>query len=104
MTSSENVNSYVELEQQRAELQAQMDALTKKAEEVKALERDGAIAEVQKLVNIYSMTKNDVRLAKITKNSAKYLDPVTGISWSGLGNKPACFHGKDMTDYLIKKA
>jgi DNA-binding protein H-NS len=90
------------LEQQRA-----LDAQIADAHQTEAAD---AIAKVRALVADFGLTVDEVFNSKPTKakNSAgskvaaKYLDPLTGNSWTGRGKAPLWIADKDRSQYLIK--
>jgi DNA-binding protein H-NS len=90
------------LEQQRA-----LDAQIADAHQTEAAD---AIAKVRALVADFGLTVDEVFNSKPTKakNSAgskvaaKYLDPLTGNSWTGRGKAPLWIADKDRSQHLIK--
>ena len=79
------------------ELKAQMAALTKQAEAVRAAEFQSVVEEIRAKVVEYGITERDIfggkrgRPATRVKGPvpAKYRDPKTGATWSGRGRTPA---------------
>lgn len=88
------------LEQQRA-LEAQI---------ADARKTETADAKVRALVADFGLTADEVFNTKPAKAkssagskvAAKYLDPVTGNSWTGRGKAPLWIADKDRSQYLIK--
>lgn len=81
--------SYEDYQKEIAELQ-------KKAAEVRRGELQSAISQIQSLMKTFNLTISDlkhkegkVRKADKTAPVAKYKDPATGATWSGLGRRPA---------------
>ena len=92
------------------ELLAQQKSLEAQIEEARKLETADAIAQVRALVADFGLTADEVFNNKRPKSSStagskvavKYLDPVTGSTWTGRGKAPRWLDGKDRNQYLIK--
>ncbi len=104
-----------------AEIQKEMQALEAEAEAVRAKEVSEVIARIKDAITFYSLTPTDLfggktkasppkaaKAAKApkTKPAAKYKDPATGKTWSGLGRRPEWFvsataNGVDVTTLLV---
>lgn len=92
------------------ELLAQQQALEAQINEARKSETADAIAKVRSLVADFGLTADEVFNNKRTKTpstagskvAAKYLDPVTGNTWTGRGKAPRWLDGKDRSQYLIK--
>jgi DNA-binding protein H-NS len=89
---------------------AQRDALEVQITELLKGEHADAIVKTRALIEEYQLTAaelfNGVRKAKTgrvagTKVAAKYLDPVSGKTWSGRGLAPKWLTGKDKAQFLI---
>ena len=93
------------------DLIAQKNALEKQIAEMRKAEIASAIAQIKSLINEHGLTSDDifntgkVKAAKIKTNpaKAKYLDPVSGKTWSGRGINPKWIDGKNRADFLIVK-
>ena len=91
------------------QLLAEQAALEQKISEVRATERSEAIAKIHELLEENALTQGDLFPSKSstkagktkTKVAPKYLDPVTGNTWSGRGLAPKWLAGKNKEDYLI---
>ncbi|MGS0894747.1 H-NS histone family protein [Burkholderia stagnalis] len=62
------------------------------------------LLEVQRCVEEFGFTRQDVFPADaggIRKRRAKYLDPRTGQTWSGVGREPMWLRGRDRNEFLI---
>ncbi len=77
------------------ELMAQIEGLKRQAEDARKQEISGAIAEIKRIMNEYSITTEDLggaaRVGKIKRAGSgivKYRDPITGSGWSGRGRRP----------------
>lgn len=93
------------------ELQEQIKSLQNKAEEVRRNELSRIIAEIREKMHEFGITVEDLRrvegkLKPGRKASApvapKYLDPVSGKTWSGRGKEPKWLAGRSKNDFLIK--
>jgi len=92
------------------ELLAQQQALEAQIEEARKSEAADAIAQVRALVADFGLTADEVFNNKRPKSSStagskvavKYLDPVTGNTWTGRGKAPLWIADKDRRQYLIK--
>jgi DNA-binding protein H-NS len=96
------VASYRELLKQREAFQREIDAAQE--QEVAA-----AIEKVREIVNEYSLTPEQVfsqptgkRGPKLGTKPAKYRDPVSGATWSGMGREPLWIKGQSREQFLIR--
>jgi DNA-binding protein H-NS len=96
------VASYRELLKQREALQRQIDAAQE--QEVAA-----AIEKVREIINEYSLTPEQVfaqpnakRGPKPGAKPAKYCDPVSGATWSGMGREPLWIKGQSREQFVIQ--
>lgn len=94
-------NSYKELLQQRAALDAQIA-------QARQHELANAVAQVRALVAEYELTPEDVFPTAKPRNSnagqkvaAKYRNPATGETWTGRGKPPKWIADQDRTPFLI---
>lgn len=95
------------------ELQAQIAALQKQAEQVRKQEIASVVAEIKAKMAEYGITLEDLGATgksagrrKSTGGVVKYRDPATGATWTGKGRKPgwmveALAAGKKMEDFLV---
>ena len=94
------------------ELLAQKAALDKQIEQTQRDEKQQAIAQVKSLMTEYGLTMADLssrsapRAPATKKVAAKYLDKITGETWSGRGLQPrwlkaALAGGKKLTDFKV---
>lgn len=95
------------------ELQEQIAALQRQAEEVRQQEIAGAIAEIKAKMAEYGISLQDLGASPRRRSRAKaavgqprYRDPATGETWTGKGRKPkwlvdALAQGKNLADYSI---
>lgn len=90
------------------DLLAQQEALSKKIEELRQLERSEAVRKARALIAEFALTQQDLfggtrttQKDKPAKVPAKYRDPVTGKEWSGRGLAPKWIRGKDKAQFLI---
>ena len=92
-----------------SELQAQIAALQKEAEEVRKHELQDAINQIKALMDQYGITISDLggktgaTKRKTSQVKAKYRDPVSGKEWTGRGLMPKWItqSGKDKDAFLI---
>jgi DNA-binding protein H-NS len=96
------------------ELQAQINALTEKAEAARAAELEAVLADIRAKVAEYGLTPEDVfgrrlraprgsREKPQPKVAPKYRDPASGATWSGRGRAPMWIQGKKRERFLIKE-
>ena len=93
------------------ELIAQKNALEQQIAEMRHAEIAAAIAQIKSLINEHGLTSDDIfntgkfKATKVKTNpaQAKYLDPVSGKTWSGRGINPKWIDGKNRADFLIVK-
>lgn len=83
------------------DIRAQIQALEKEAEVLRAQEVEGAVQKVRALIKEYNLTLADIgktafgtgRMAKAGRKAygpkpPKYRNPATGATWSGFGKRP----------------
>lgn len=94
--------SYRELLKQREALQKQIDA-------AKEQEISGAIDKVRAIIAEYSLTPEQVfsrsngkKDPKRGPKPAKYRDPASGATWSGMGREPLWMKGQSREHFLIQ--
>lgn len=95
------------------ELQEQIAALQRQAEEVRQQEIAAVIAEIKAKMAEYGISLQDLGggtrrrgRGKATVGQPKYRDPATGETWTGKGRKPkwlveALAQGKSLADFSI---
>ncbi len=75
-----------------AEIQAQIQALTQQAVELRHAERADGIAQVRDLMDQLGLTVEDLQTGAARRKTgsvaAKYRNPQTGKTWSGRGRTP----------------
>lgn len=93
------------------ELQEQIAALQKQAEEARKQEMASVVAEIKAKMAEYGITMEDLESAvrgkgrrKASSGVAKYRNPATGEQWSGKGRKPgwlvqALEQGRSMEEF-----
>lgn len=91
------------------ELKAKIAELERQAEDMRRVERDGAIAQIRELMKNYGLTLQDLEVgSRKPKNkerssvAAKYHDPESGATWTGRGRAPLWLNGRSKDDFLIK--
>ena len=96
------MTSYRGLLKQREELQRQIDA-------ARGLEVAAAINKVREIISEYSLTPKQVfarpkgkRAQAIMSKPAKYLDPASGATWTGVGREPLWIKGQSREEFLIQ--
>lgn len=91
-----------------AEIQAQIAELERRAQEARATELAGAIAQISEIMATYGLSLEDLRGIKSksskTRQSvpAKYRNAATGETWTGRGRAPLWLKGNNREDFLIK--
>lgn len=95
------------------ELQEQIAALQKQAEEVRQQEIAAVVADIKAKMAEYGITLQDLGAAgrrrsraKASVGQPKYRNPATGETWTGKGRKPgwlvqALAQGKSLADFAI---
>lgn len=95
------------------ELQAQIAALQKEAEEARKQEIASVVAEIKAKMAEYGITVDDLSSSgrgkgrrKAASGVAKYRNPATGEQWTGKGRKPgwmvqALQQGRSMDEFRI---
>ena len=92
------------------QLLADRAALDQKIKELQIEGRKEAIAQALSLIDQHALKEQDLfpshSVSKAAKTSskkvaAKYLDPISGATWSGRGLAPKWLAGKNREDYLI---
>lgn len=91
------------------DLLAQKDALSKKIEELRQLERSEAVSKARALISDYQLTQQDLfsgarnsqKVKTVGKVAAKYRDQETGATWTGRGKAPLWIADKDRTLFAI---
>jgi DNA-binding protein H-NS len=94
--------STAKLQQMREKLAALQDQINE--EEAKG--RAEAIEQIKSLMETFSLTPDDLvtkrkRGPNKKKAVAKYQDPATGATWSGMGREPGWIKGKKREKFLI---
>ncbi len=93
------------------ELIAQKTELERQIADMRQAELAAAIAQVKSLISEHGLTSDDIfnngkikaPKLKAPKPAAKYIDPVSGKTWSGRGLSPKWIAGKNKADFLIVK-
>jgi len=95
------VAGYRELLKQREALQRQIDAAHEQ-------EVATAIEKVREIIGEYSLTPEQLfsqpkgKLgSKVGTRPAKYRDPASGATWSGMGREPLWIKGQSREQFLI---
>ena len=83
-----------------AELIAQRDALNAQITQLQQQDRLDAIAKIRELMAQFGLTTEDVAGGS-KKVAPKYLDPVSGKTWTGRGVAPSWIAGKDREAFRI---
>jgi DNA-binding protein H-NS len=92
------------------ELQAEIQSLQAKAEQLRQDEMQHAIDEIREKMNEYGITIQDLeggakrgrRATAGTTVKPKYRNPETGDTWTGRGKPPRWIAGKDKEQFLIR--
>lgn len=97
------------------ELEAQRIALEQRIEKVRKTERNSKLKEIMQMMELFGISLEDLTEAlkkkeqsKVKRNfAAKYQNPETKETWSGLGKQPTWVKkvladGKSLDDFLIK--
>lgn len=101
-------------EQKLDQLLKQQAELQKEIDEVRRVERAGALAKARELVVKYELTARELGVTSARRGTGtraavapKYRDPVTGKTWTGRGKSPLWLteaerQGKTRDSFLIK--
>ena len=108
----------VELQQQIEDYETKLNALRKQQEQERKGERTQAIAAAKELIKSHDLTASELGLSGkgATKRATndkrnvvapKYLDPVSGKTWTGRGKSPAWLTGqlaagREKQEFLIQ--
>ncbi|VWL89134.1 H-NS histone family protein [Burkholderia lata] len=88
-------------------LQLELGQVDLQLAQAKVAEKKAALATFREQVALYGITEQEVLSAlgyvptKAKRAAAKYYDPSSGRSWSGLGPRPKWLEGKALADYAI---
>ncbi|NML35494.1 H-NS histone family protein [Paraburkholderia antibiotica] len=94
------MKSYRELLAQRAQLDREIEVL-------RHAERTGVIEKIHAMMSEYLITpgeldeRRDRRRGPRSPVAPKYLNPITGQTWSGRGKLPGWLAGKDREQYRL---
>jgi DNA-binding protein H-NS len=91
------------------ELTAQIEKLTKQAEQAREKELESVITQIRQLMGEFGITAADLGLKAPGRgrrkagpaSAPKFRDPETGATWSGRGRAPAWISGKDRSKYAV---
>lgn len=101
------------------DIQAQIDKLKVEAEKLRTAEKGGVIGRIKEAIAAYGLTASDLGLvagagrlegarakpaAKSSVGVARYRDPESGKTWTGMGKPPAWIAGKDRAAFAIGTA
>ena len=89
------MNSLEDLLKQREELEL-------KIKSTRQLERNNAIQEIKRLVELHGLDPYDIFIDISLRVEAKYINPATGEKWSGRGKTPKWLEGKNRSEFEIK--
>lgn len=96
------MSSYKELLKQREALELQISSARRD-------EVTNAISQVRALIDEYSLTQQEVfsttrarSATSGTKVAAKYIDPISGQTWTGRGKAPKWIQNQDRSLFAIK--
>ncbi|HEF5874981.1 TPA: H-NS histone family protein [Burkholderia cenocepacia] len=69
---------------------------------------DSVLAEIIECVMVFGITERDIFQSDLTRTrkrrKAKYFDPITGSTWSGVGREPHWIKGRDRAEFVIDEA
>ncbi|MEX3943823.1 H-NS family nucleoid-associated regulatory protein [Paraburkholderia sp. BR10937] len=88
------------------ELLKQLEALQREIDAARESEVAAALVRVRALVSEYALTPAQVFGQMNDKGGskpAKYRDPVSGATWSGLGREPSWIKGQAREQFLIER-
>ncbi|WP_196788193.1 H-NS histone family protein [Burkholderia cepacia] len=85
------------------ELIDQQRQLQEKISEIRRSNMDEIIANIARAILTYDISLDEIRRAMMgqcsvkshLKREAKYMDPITGSTWSGRGRRPKWLKGKE---------
>lgn len=90
-------------------LQCELRKLDAQLAEARTAEKKAALTTFKEQAAQYVITQQEVLSAlgyieaKPKRTPAKYYDPSSGRSWSGLGPRPKWLVGKDLNDYAVDR-
>lgn len=86
------------------ELLAQKEALELQIAQIKKAEREDALRDARRLIDIFDLTADELfgkQKSAVKPVAAKYRNPETGESWSGRGRAPRWLEGRNREDFAI---
>lgn len=91
------------------DLIAQIEKLTKQAEEARTKEMQTVIAQIHQVMGEFGITAADLGIKessgrgprKTATAAPKFRDPETGATWTGRGRAPAWIAGKDRSKFAV---
>lgn len=102
--SSALESNYLELLRKKLALQETIDL-------ARRLEIDGVLAEIVRQMTAYGLSLDDIAKALYvgqvsgqkmrSRRAPKFLDPVSGKTWSGVGRTPTWLRGKNLDDFRL---
>lgn len=93
-------------------LLAQREELDRQINQLRAAEREAAIAEVRTRITEFDLTADELFGASRGRRTSpavgtivppKYRNPLTGDTWTGRGKPPVWIRDKNRDDFLIQK-
>ena len=91
---------------QYEDLIRQRDLLDQQIKQIRETERATAIETIKKMIEEHQLKAEDIFSKKSSpagkKVPAKYLNPLTGETWTGRGKAPVWIAGKERDTFLIK--
>lgn len=66
---------------------------------------DAVISEIRICVELFNLSATDIFPhvhQSRRRRKAKYFDPASGCTWSGVGREPIWIKGKDRSNFLIE--
>ncbi len=88
------------------EFVGQYQKLKDEAEAVRKREASEVIYYIVKLVALYELSIDEIAVVLNSKDparrpKARYMDPVSGKTWSGRGRRPRWMEGRDPEEFLL---
>ncbi|WP_321884053.1 H-NS histone family protein [Burkholderia cepacia] len=80
--------------------------IEKKVNEERDLYREHVLLEVRYAIDAFDLTHEELfpRDKKSRKAEARYINPETGVTWSGRGREPHWIRGKDRRQYELRES
>lgn len=98
---NEITQTFDEITQKRAALQAELDHIDLEEKAAKAQMRADATAQIQALLTYFSIAPDELKFTRKRALVPRFRNPETGETWHGIGRRPVWLKDKEIRDYRI---